>query len=59
MSSDSRDTPGKPTWRRPMIQGLTTDGPPLCNPAFPQAQVCATNGLVQSSVSCTQKGIFS
>ena len=50
---------GKKPWRKPRIQGLQTDGPPICNPAFPQAQVCATNGLVQSSIGCNVKGIFS
>ena len=56
MSSHDED---RKTWRRPTIQGLKTDGPPICNPAFPQATVCASNGLVQSSVGCSAKGIFS
>lgn len=59
MAKDSKQDGQKKTWRRPVIQGLTTDGPPHCTPAFPQAQVCASNGLVQSSVGCNQKGIFS
>jgi hypothetical protein len=51
--------PNKKTWSKPVIQGLTTDGPPICNPSFPQAQVCASNGLVQSGTACNQKGVFS
>lgn len=49
----------RPTWRRPTIQSLETAGKPECNPGFPQASVCASQGLVQSSVGCSSKGIFS
>ncbi len=55
----TQPTQKKPAWRRPEIKGLEVDGPPQCNPSFPQAQVCAVNGLVQSSTACNQKGIFS
>lgn len=55
----SQDDPKKRPWSRPRIQGLQTDGPPVCNPAFPQAQVCATNPFDQSQAACNQKGIFS
>lgn len=49
----------KKPWQKPMIQGLKVDGPPQCNPSFPQAAVCASRGLVQASVACNAKGIFS
>jgi len=55
---DDRKGP-KPAWRKPELRGLETGAPPHCNPAFPQAQICATNGLPQSSVGCNQKGTFS
>lgn len=47
-------------WRRPRIEGLGVAGTPTpCNPAFPQAAVCAGNGVLQATVRCNQKGIFS
>ena len=55
----SRSEDEKKPWQRPTIQGLKTDGPPVCNPAFPQASVCASNGVIQASVGCAQKGLFS
>lgn len=55
----SRNDDAKKPWKRPTIQGLKTDGPPICNPAFPQATVCASNGVIQASVGCNQKGLFS